>query len=249
MRFEGPHAALLGTLKLMLSRSRVVDIDVSKANGKDGANNDPLCSVPPDTPSASGSLIDTNKKGKGGPGKRGRGRGADTPTERGESSPVRGKNGKASASPKDPQINGNGEASGTEINAATTNGVGKRGKAGKGDKEGKGNRDVKKELSWAEMRRGVEYRLQGYDEGAEYIRTSEWKVDVYRSAGASEQLMAKLLQKTEELKESYGVGKADAENWMKVYGNEKDRSSRGGAAAGASSGGASGPSVSVSAAA
>jgi len=131
----------------------------------------PPGSLPPDTPSASGSLNDTTKKGgKGGPGKRGRGRvAADTPTgHTGENGSPTHKQGKTSdSSPKDSQVNGN-DVSGTE-NAAGHNGHGKKGRGA--DKDKYNSREGSRDPTMAELKRRAAAML-------EYISQAE--VDMAR---------------------------------------------------------------------
>lgn len=123
------------------------------SNGNSPQENELPGSLPPDTPSASGSLNDTTKKvGKGGPGKRGRGRvAADTPTRHtGENGSPTHKPGKTSdSSPKDSQVNGN-DVSGTE-NAAGHNGHGKKGRWA--DKDKYNSREGSRDPTMAELKR------------------------------------------------------------------------------------------------
>ena len=129
-------------------------LDGRKAStGNSPQENEPPGSQPPDTPSASGSLNDTTKKGgKMGPGKRGRGRvAADTPTgHMGENGSPTRKSGKTSdASPKDSHVNGN-DVSGTET-AAGHNGPGKKGRGA--DKDKHNSREGSRDPTMAELKR------------------------------------------------------------------------------------------------
>lgn len=211
-------------------RLRFSHLDAAKTNGKDAADNDGTGSLPPDTPSASGSLVEPGKK-KPGP-KRGRGRVvADTPTERGEGSPARGKNGKASASPKDVALNGGGgDASGTETAAAAApNGAGRRGKAGSDREKAQGS----KEMSWAEMRRRTQLYLDNYAVGEAEIKREEAVDESFRTAGLGEAwILRNRVEPRERVRMVLEEGRAKAEAWMTQFGGERDRPARGGGGGG-----------------
>lgn len=136
-------------------------LDGRKAsNGNSPQENELPGSLPPDTPSASGSLNDTTKKGgKGGPGKRGRGRvAAETPTahtgENGSPTHKPGKN--SDSSPKDLQVNGN-DVSSTE-NAVVHNGHGKKGRGA--DKDKHNSREGSRDPTMAELKRRAAAMLE-----------------------------------------------------------------------------------------
>jgi len=242
--------------------SQSTDLDPAKANGKDGEIYDPNGSQPPDTPSVSGSLNDTTKKGKIGAGKRGRGRvAADTPTERGDGSPARvksSKGGASSASPNETQVNGTGndsgngngngaEGSGPETNGTATNGTGKKSKLGAGggtdsangvvktggSGSGSSSRDGTKELSWSEMRRRIQAMLDGIATAEAGWEREEAFDDQLRLVGAPEAMMEQRVREREFVKARAREQRVVCEGWMERFGSERDRPGRGGGGASA----------------